>query len=145
MPRKAAAARRVSQDALDEAGRRRSQHAVIRRYLEALEWRGAGTTRRRVDPSTLQARVDALNDEIAQASPVTRVKLIQARMDVETELAGLETTEETESFELLEAEFVEHAAEWAERKGISYNALRETGVPARVLKDAGIARTMRPS
>ena len=40
----------------------------------------------------------------------------------------------------LEADFVKTAAKYAERKGISYAAWRELGVPADVLKKAGISR-----
>ncbi len=36
--------------------------------------------------------------------------------------------------------FIEHAAAFAERKGISYATFREMGVPAAVLKEAGITR-----
>ena len=43
----------------------------------------------------------------------------------------------------LEAGFVEHARSYSERKGISYSAWRETGVPAAALKKAGISRTRR--
>ena len=41
----------------------------------------------------------------------------------------------------LEAGFVEYAKAYSERKGITYAAWREAGVPASILKDAGIKRT----
>lgn len=41
----------------------------------------------------------------------------------------------------LEEAFIAVAADWAERKRISYAALREVGVPARVLREAGVPRT----
>jgi hypothetical protein len=37
----------------------------------------------------------------------------------------------------LEAGFIEHGYEWAERRKVSYAALRSVGVPARVLREAG--------
>jgi hypothetical protein len=43
--------------------------------------------------------------------------------------------------EALEAEFVQVAAEYSRRKGITYSAWREAGVEPRVLKAAGIDRT----
>ena len=46
-----------------------------------------------------------------------------------------------EDLEAIESAFVEHAASYAGRKGISYTAWREQGVPAAVLSKAGIPRT----
>ena len=43
----------------------------------------------------------------------------------------------------LEEAFVGAASEYSDRKGISYSAWRELGVPAAVLKRAGVKRTRR--
>jgi len=37
--------------------------------------------------------------------------------------------------------FIEYGAQWADENGISYETFREMGVPADVLKQAGITRT----
>jgi hypothetical protein len=58
-------------------------------------------------------------------------------MDLEHELATADTTVDLTS---LEAEFVAAARPSGERKGISYDAWRELGVPATTLKAAGITR-----
>jgi len=42
---------------------------------------------------------------------------------------------------MLESEFVQIAASYGARQGISYSSWREIGVPAAVLEQAGIART----
>ena len=42
--------------------------------------------------------------------------------------------------DVLEDEFVDAASGYSQRKGISYTAWRELGVPASVLKRAGIGR-----
>ena len=41
-------------------------------------------------------------------------------------------------YDKLEEQFVKYAGGFAERKGFSYKTLREAGVPASVLKKAGI-------
>ena len=41
----------------------------------------------------------------------------------------------------LEAEFVQHAAAYGARRGISYGAWREIGVSSDTLKSAGIRRS----
>ena len=41
----------------------------------------------------------------------------------------------------LETDFTAHAANYSTRKGISYQAWRELGVPAATLKAAGINRS----
>ena len=45
--------------------------------------------------------------------------------------------------DVLELGFVEHAASYSDRKGVSYTAWREFGVPASVLRTAGIKETRR--
>ena len=42
--------------------------------------------------------------------------------------------------EAIEAAFVKVAAAYSDRQGISYSSWREVGVPASVLKRAGISR-----
>jgi hypothetical protein len=60
-------------------------------------------------------------------------------MDLTNELDGMqEKVDLTE----LEQEFVKAALGYSERRGISYAAWREAGVPASVLKQAGVSRSM---
>ncbi|WP_157042047.1 hypothetical protein [Nitriliruptor alkaliphilus] len=69
-----------------------------------------------------------------------RLDLIQKRLDLEERLA-----EQANDVDLaqLEADFVRAASGYAERKDISYTAFREAGVPAGVLKAAGVRRTRK--
>ena len=46
---------------------------------------------------------------------------------------------------VLEEEFIEAVKGYSGRKGISYSAWREIGVPADVLRRAGMAQTRRRS
>jgi hypothetical protein len=65
------------------------------------------------------------------------IDLRQARLDAEQALAG---AEETVDRAKLEMGFVRNAKAYTKRKGISYAAWREAGVPAATLKKAGIGR-----
>lgn len=124
-------------DAHKEAlARGREQARIVRRYLEALaRHRRPG---RRRDRRTLEKRLAELNARIEQESnPARRVELVQKRLDLEAELAAMAPEQD---FEALEAAFVEVAKEYSERRGISYAAWREVGVPPNVLKRAGIPR-----
>lgn len=73
-------------------------------------------------------------------APLTRLKLVQEMIDLETEI---ERSDAANGLEELEAEFVAVARSYAARKGISYAAWRHMGVPARVLADAGIGPSRR--
>ncbi len=69
---------------------------------------------------------------------MTRLHLAQERMDLEQELGTAGGTDE--DLEELEAAFIEVAAAYGERKGLTYEAWRSIGVAPRVLKAAGIGR-----
>ena len=116
----------------------RQEARAIKAYLKALEARRPG---RPLTRESLEKRLAATNEKIAASDdPLRRVELIQSRLDIEESLAGLEAQNE---FEQLEASFIEHASSYSERKGVSYTAWRETGVPAATLRAAGIPETRR--
>lgn len=114
----------------------REQGRAVRRYLEALEAHKPRRGRKRTAES-VQKQLEALEEKLAYADPLTRVQLIQERMNLQQELAAKETTVDLAA---LEEDFVEAAKAYGERKGISYAAWREAGVDAAVLKRAGISR-----
>jgi hypothetical protein len=116
----------------------RHQARAIKAYLKAIESRRPG---RPVTRESLEQRLAALNDKIETSDdPLNSVELIQKRLDVEDALAHLE---DGANFEELESGFVAHAKSYSERKGISYSAWREFGVPASTLRSAGIPETRR--
>lgn len=125
-------------DALAEG--RRQGHAV-RKYLEWLDRdkkRGP-----KVSPDRLKARIEDLQDQIdAQEDPQLRLELVQQRLDAERDLAN---REDEENLDDIVADFVRIAKSYSDRKGITYTAWRELGVPASVLRDAGVPRTRRPN
>ncbi|HEX6393704.1 MAG TPA: hypothetical protein VFZ97_09695 [Acidimicrobiales bacterium] len=115
----------------------REESRAVRRYLEALEAHKPKRGRKRTTES-IQSRLRQIDDRVAGADPLTRVHLVQERLNLETELA---TKEEAVDLKALEEGFVEAAKSYGERKGITYAAWRAAGVDANVLRKAGIPRT----
>jgi len=117
-------------------GRRESR--MIKGYLEVLRSRRPG---RPITRESLQRKLSNLDSKIAvEEDALRKVELIQQR--IETELA-LGAVSESPDVAALEAGFIEAAKSYSERKGISYSAWRQIGVPADVLRKAGVPRTRR--
>ena len=114
----------------------RNQGRAVRRYLEALDAHKPKRGRKRT-PESMQKRLDRIDVELVSADPLKRLQLIQERLDLKQEL---ETAGQTIDLTGLEQEFVDAAAAYSKRKGISYAAWRELGVEPAVLKRAGIRR-----
>jgi len=115
----------------------REQGRVVRRYLEALEASKPRRGRKRT-PENMQRRLAAIDEELLTADPLSRVHRVQERRDLQAHLAAGDNQIDITA---LEAEFVNTAAAYAERKGISYTAWRDAGVAPRVLRAAGIRRS----
>lgn len=116
-------------------GRRESK--AIKAYLEAISV--PKRKGRPVTPESLEARIVDLDDRIrSEPNPLTRVDLIQARIDAQTALDELTAVVDLDA---LEVGFIEYAASYSERKGITWPAWREFGVSAGVLRAAGVKRT----
>lgn len=71
-------------------------------------------------------------------SPVKRLLALERLEGARAAAAGARA--ERERFEVLEAAFLEHAAEYGRRQGLSWSTWRRAGVPAAVLEAAGIGR-----
>jgi hypothetical protein len=113
----------------------RTQGKVVRDYLKALD---TGPTRK-TSVDALHQRLEKLDATLAETNdPVRKMLLTQTRFDL---LEAIEQADSTVKFESLQKEFVQVAADYAARRGISYQAFREVGVPAAVLKEAGIRRS----
>lgn len=114
----------------------REQGRAVRRYLEALDAHRPKRGRKRT-PESIQKRLDDIEGRIEAADPLTRLQLTQERMNLHAELAAKSDGVDLQE---LEDEFVQSAKDYGDRKGITYAAWREAGVPASVLKRAGIRR-----
>lgn len=117
----------------------RAQGRAVRDYLAAVE--AGRKPGRKVDASSIEERIAEVQGTVdGEPDPAKRVELIQKRLDLEAKLIDLQDEADLEA---LEEGFVEAAAPYSDRKGITYAAWREAGVPAAVLKRAGIKRTRR--
>ena len=115
----------------------RDEGRAVRRYLQALEAHRPKRGRRRT-PESIRSRIAKIDASLVSADPLARVHLVQERMDLHAELL---VTDESVDISELEEAFVQAAASYSERKGLSYAAWREIGIDAVVLKRAGITRT----
>lgn len=116
----------------------RQQGRAVRAYLEALESSKPKRGRKRT-PESVAKRLEAVESQIPDADPIKRLQLTQERIDLQAEL---DTKEETVDLEAAEKDFVAAAKGYSDRKGISYTAWRQAGVPASVLRTAGISRAV---
>jgi hypothetical protein len=115
----------------------RQEGRAVRDYLNALEAHQPKRGRKRT-PDSINKRLADIDDEIARADPLRRLSLAQERINLEDELYDLENAESIDEYE---GAFIEAAVSYSERKGISYAAWREVGVPAATLKAAGVTRS----
>ena len=115
----------------------RDQGRTVRRYLEALSAAKPKRGRQRT-PESIRKRLTAIQAAMPSADPMLKLSLIQERMDLDAELAAKDQAVDLSE---LEAGFVEVAASYAGRKGYSYAAFVELGVPPKVLERAGIRRS----
>ena len=117
----------------------RAQSRAVREYLDALESARPKRGRRRTG-ETVERQLAETREELAKTAGATKLELIQRRRDLEVELATMQAGRGGVDLSALEKSFVQHGKAYAERKGISYAAFREFGVPSDVLKKAGIGR-----
>ena len=114
----------------------RSESRAVGSYLAALEANRPKRGRRRTSES-ITARLEAIDEALAEADMLTRVNLIQERMNLAHELDLIDDVVDLSD---LEAEFVSVAHNYSQRRGISYAAWREAGIDAALLRKAGIGR-----
>jgi hypothetical protein len=112
----------------------RNEGRIIREYLEIVEATKPKRGRRRT-PESIAKRLSVISVELKTADPVTKVRLIQERLNLRTELASMKSKQEIAS---AEARFVKVAKSFSERNDITFDAWREFGVTPTVLKRAGI-------
>jgi hypothetical protein len=134
-PTKARAAKKpMSKEHKDKLAAARREGRTVGAFLDALE-NSRPRRGRRVDASP--QRLAQLETEIAAASGVRKLELVQQKLELErlSRSNGTET-----DLDELRKQFAKVAKQYGERKGISYAAWRQVGVPAEVLREAGISR-----
>ena len=115
----------------------RQEGRAVRDYLDSLRTNKPKRGRKRTADS-IRKRLDAIDDELTTADALTELKLVQERRNLQSELESKSAAVDQTA---VEDAFVQVAKSYGERQGISYNAWREVGVPAPVLKRAGIGRS----
>ena len=115
----------------------RQEGRAVRDYLDSLRTNKPKRGRKRTSDS-IRKRLDAIDDELTTADALTELKLVQERRNLQGELESKSAAVDQTA---VEEAFVQVAKSYGERQGISYNAWREVGVPAPVLKRAGIGRS----
>jgi hypothetical protein len=119
-------------DGSTDRGERRVETIAVAAYLAALRAPKVSAGSR---PSLERRRAQIEQWIAEESSPIREVELIQQRLDIDAQLAQIDQAARLPE---LEEAFVKVAASWAKRSGISAAALREAGVPARVLAKAGL-------
>ncbi|HVR77285.1 MAG TPA: hypothetical protein VMS99_02720 [Acidimicrobiia bacterium] len=128
----------MSQEHKDALAQGRLEARSIKAYLRALDSRRPG---RPVTKESLDKRLERVNAKLGDENdPLKRIELLQSKLDLESALASVE---EGANLDDLAANFVANAKSYSDRKGISYTAWRQFGVPADVLRKAGIQETRR--
>ena len=117
----------------------KAEVTAIREYLKALEQNAPRRGRKRT-PDGIQRQLASVATEMEGATITRQLDLVQQRINLEAELEALEQAGSID-LSALEANFVDHAAAYGGRRGISYAAWREVGVLAATLKAAGIRRS----
>lgn len=129
-------ARKMSDEHKQALAKGREEGRAVREYLAALD--AEKRPGRRMDRDTVEERITSVQAQIdEEPDPAKRVELIQRRLDLEGRLIELQHAPDLEA---LEAAFIDAAPGYSQRKGITYQAWREAGVPAKALKAAGIRR-----
>ncbi len=116
--------------------RGRAEGRAVRDYLEALRTSKPKRGRKRT-PESIKKRLDKIEQELAEATAIEELRLVQERRDLTEELESMGSGVDLTA---LEEEFVKVAKAYSERKGISYASWREVGVTPATLKRAGIGR-----
>jgi hypothetical protein len=115
----------------------RAEGRAVREYLDALRANKPKRGRKRT-PASVNRRLEAIAAELETADALGELRLVQERRDLQLEL---EAMGDGVDIDALEQAFVDVAESYSNRQGISYASWREVGVPAAVLKRAGISRS----
>jgi hypothetical protein len=118
-------------------GREQSRH--VGAYLDALAANKPKRGRKRTS-ETIRKQLADVESRLPAATGLKRLELAQAKIDLRREL---ETVGEKVDLSHLRKNFLKQAKSYGERKGLSYQAWREAGVPVQDLRDAGITRGSR--
>lgn len=128
----------MSKQHKEALARGRKEARAVKAYLKAIDERSSG---RQPSKETLRNRLDKVNEKIGSTDdPLKRVDLLQSKLDMEKAISRVE---DRDNFDHIEKAFVKNVKSYSQRKGITYTAWREFGVPASVLRAGGVPETRR--
>lgn len=119
------------------AGREGSR--AVRAYFDALDLTKPRRGRKRTG-ETVAKQLAKVESDLASASGLVRLELLQRRRDLQAELGALEGSDGVD-LDALKEGFVRFGQDYAVRRGVDYQTFREFGVSPAVLKEAGISRS----
>ena len=117
----------------------KAENKSVRDFLDAIDANRPKRGRKRTVES-ISDRMAAIEASLSDASATKRLTLVQERLDLQAEIEALASAGSVDMTSL-EASFVNAAAAYGGRRGISYAAWREVGVSTATLKAAGIRRS----
>jgi hypothetical protein len=117
----------------------KAENKSVRDFLDAIDANRPRRGRKRTVES-ISDRMAAIEASLSDASATKRLTLVQERLDLQAEIEALASAGSVDMTSLA-ASFVNAAAAYGGRRGISYAAWREVGVSAATLKAAGIRRS----
>jgi len=135
--KRATTANRMSKAHKEALATGRNESRAVRGYLEALAANKPKRGRKRTAQS-VQRRLAAVDAAMDAADRITMLRLAQERIDL---LAELDAMSVDDGVAEMEAGFIAVAANYGQRRGITYAAWRQVGVTADVLRRAGIRRS----
>jgi hypothetical protein len=128
--------RTMSDDHKAALARGREQGRAVRAYLEALEAHRPRRGRKRTAES-VQRQLAETEAKLSSATGLDRVLQAQRQLDLRKELEDHNRTS-TVDLAALEDRFASVVGAYSEAKGISYEAWREVGVAAGLLRRGGV-------
>lgn len=121
-------------------GHQLSDRTVVKRYLQSVrDSEGA----RRLNPDVLQKRLARVEAHLAASpsNPTVELALLERRRKLQRDIA---TTSAADTSAELTNDFIAVAERFGRRHGIVWAVWRQVGVPAGVLRSAGISRASTP-
>jgi hypothetical protein len=134
-----APARKMTAEHKAALAKGREQANAVRAYLDALEANRPKRGRKRT-PESIAKRITAIDVQYETAGSLTALQLLQERKNLEAELVAMKKKAGPD-LDKLRKGFVKNARAYAAAKGIEHATWREIGIPADVLRDAGITRS----
>lgn len=116
----------------------RAESRAVKAYIDALE--ASKVRPRQRSRESLLEQLEVVKANLATARSIERIVLLEKHAQLVEEIEEIDSPQAEADISDLEKGFIEHGLAYSERKGIRFATWRMGGVPASVLKAAGIHR-----